>query len=244
MIQQYVLLRKENDLLNSLVGQSFNQKSKFEAARILDEIHSKAQSRMISKKALCYVTDKNEILGVGGSTLMKNKKTGEIVSNLILDNFGIWLAGIFHINIGSNKSVILKDRTGVNETLLVIANSTTVFNFRTSGGARGVLIQVGSGSTPPARTDFDIETAFATAPESINFTGVSDPVYSSALGNFKFLAAITAGGSGTINESILLSFWQNTANVAKSFVHFRDIISPGQAFVPGQSIALEYTVQL
>ena len=53
MKQQLILLREENDLLNSLIGQSFNQRTKFEAEKILTEIHSKAQDRSIGKMALC-----------------------------------------------------------------------------------------------------------------------------------------------------------------------------------------------
>jgi len=79
MKQQYVLLRKENDLLNSLRGKSYNERTKFEASKILNEIHKQAD-RYCMEKALCYVLDKGEIKGVGGSSLMQHKKTGEIVS--------------------------------------------------------------------------------------------------------------------------------------------------------------------
>jgi len=237
MMQQYVVLRKENDLLNSLIGQSFNQKSKFEAEKILNEIHSKTQSRLISKKALCYIVDKNEILGVGGSTIMKDKN-GKIVSNLILDNCGIWLAGLLKGGVLA-KSVVLKDLSNVNKTFNIYQFGSLFnaqVNFR-------MLMKVGSGTTVPARTDFDIETSFPTAPESGNMES-SIPLFNSALGNFKNAGSLTAGGSGTINESVLLSVWDTSSNINTTITLFRDIISPGQAFVAGQSIALEYTTQL
>ncbi len=238
MSQQYVLLRKENDLLNSLIGQSFNQKSKFEAYKILTEIHSKAQDRSIGKMALCYIVDKNEVLGVGGSTLLKDKK-GKIVSNLILDNFGILLAGLFKGGSGE-KSVVIKDVGGINQTLFAVATVSIKFNQQ---NATKILLAVGSGSLAPARTDFKIQTAFGTAPESLSFdTGI--PVYNSGLGNFKSLGSIIAGGSGTINESVLNPNWVNSGGAIKNFTIFRDIISPGQSFIAGQSITLEYTIQL
>ena len=65
MKQQYVLLKQENDLLNSLIGQSFNQRTKFEADKILKEIHKQADKYSM-EKAMCYVIDKGEIKGVGG----------------------------------------------------------------------------------------------------------------------------------------------------------------------------------
>jgi len=243
MSQQYVLLRKENDLLNSLIGQSFNQKSKFEAYKILKQIHKQADQYSM-EKALCYIVDKGEIRGVGGSSLMKNKKTGQIVSDLILDQFGIWLAGIFSKDTGVTKNVIMKQESGANETVSIYTNSN-VNNFnRTTSSNKGCLIQIGQSSTPPARTDFKISTAFVTAPESIRFNAVLDPVFNSGLGNFKYISSIIAGGSGTINESILLSDWVVIGAIDKIFTLFRDIISPGQAFIAGQSIALEYTIQL
>jgi len=237
MSQQYYLLRKENDLLNSLIGQSFNQKSKFEAEKILDQIHSKTESRSIGKKALCYIIDNGEIKGVGGSTLIKDKN-GKIVSNLILDNFGIWLAGLFKGGNFSN-TVALKDLSDVAHAIRIYGTSV----FFNEAVTFRMLLFVGSGTNVPARTDFFVQTSFATAPESGGLE-CSVPVYNLANSNFKNLATITAGGSGTINESVFSSFWRDTANVSRQFSLFRDIISPGQAFVVGQTISLEYTVQL
>jgi len=237
--QQYVLLRKENDLLNSLIGQSFNEKSKFEARRILDEIHSKTEGRIIEKKSLCYVVDENEIKGVGGSSLMQNKKTGEIVSNLLLDNFGIWLSGIMKGGVAA-KSVVLKDQSNVDKTFLIYATAGTLFN---NSGTFRTLMKVGSGTTVPARTDFNIETSFPTAPESGNMESTI-PTYNPSLGIFKNVGGLTAGGSGTINESILLIVWNTSAGINTVLTMFRDIISPGQSFIVGNSIALEYTTQI
>jgi len=238
MIQQYDLLRKDNDLLNSLIGQSFNQKSKFEAEKILDEIHSKAAGRTIGKKTLCYIVDKQEIKGVGGSTLMKDKKTGKITSNLILDNFGIWLSRVW-------KGGVIT----ISAALITTAGSAKSVNVYTSGSQfnsanafRG-LLQVGSGNTAPARTDIAIETAFGSGPEATFFES-SIPVYNLGNSNFKNLGQITALGSGTVNESVFLVAWRATDLSTQIYALYRDIISPGQAFITGQSIALEYTTQM
>jgi len=238
MKQQYVLLKQENDLLNSLIGQSFNERTKFEAYKILTEIHSKAQDRSIGKMALCYVHDNNEVLGVGGSTLLKDKK-GKIISNLILDQFGILLAGMFKGGTAI-KSVVINDINNFASTLVV--NSASLVNFNERNDIT-TLVQVGSGSTPPARTDFFVETIFGTAPEA-SAIATAIPVFNSGLGNFKVTGSINAGGAGTINESILRPNWQDSGSVFRSFTLFRDIISPAQSFLAGQSIALEYTIQL
>ena len=240
MNQKNTLLRKENDLLNSLIGQSFNKKSKFEAEKILNEIHSIAQDRTINKKALCYILDKNEIKGVGGSTLIKDKN-GKIVSNLILDQFGIMLAAVFKFFGATSHVFTIKDELGVLQSM---RSYSTANVFNNLSGNQGQNFQVGSGTTPPARTDFVIETPFGTPPESSAIQPTTNPVYVSGLGNFKTAGLITAGGSGTINESVMRMVWEQNAAVNKMFILFRDIISPAQAFVAAQAIALEYTIQM
>ncbi len=242
MSQQLILLRKENDLLNSLIGQSFNQRTKLEAYKILTEIHSKAQDRSIGKMALCYVLDKNEVLGVGGSTLLKDKN-GKIFSNLILDQFGVWLAGLFSFQSASARNILIKSTGGIIKTVGVYT-SGTFFGILQGGITVGAKIQVGSGSTAPARTDFTIETPFGTAPESSAFVAPSNPVYNSGLGNFKYNSSISTGGAGTINESILTARWRDIGLTVDNYILFRDIISPSASFIAGQTIALEYTVQL
>ncbi len=237
MIQKMILLRKENDLLNALKGQSFNEKSKFEAYKILQQIHEKADYACMSK-ALCYVTNKGEIKGVGGSSLMQDKN-GEIHSDLILDTFGQWLSGIFKGGILS-RTVFFPDETGVVKGVVTYNNVSFLYNdsvtFRT-------LMQLGSGITAPARTDFDIDTALATAPENTFFESTI-PTYNLTNFNFKNSGQVTAGGPGTINESILQTVWFDNVLSVRIFTMFRDIISPAVPFVIGDSLNLEYTVQI
>ncbi len=238
MTQQYVLLRKENDLLNSLIGQSFNEKSKFEAYKILKEIHSKAQRRSIDKKALCYVVDKNEILGVGGSTLMKEKKTGKIESNLILDNFGKWLSANWKggtLGLG----VALLDEFGTPRFFNIYTNT----NQYNNASAFRFLMQVGAGTTAPARTDFDLETPFVTGTEALRFESTI-PFYNATVFNFKNTGSVTAGGTGTVNEAVIQPIWRDSALASRVVTLYHDLISPGVPFIPGQTIALEYTTQI
>ncbi len=237
MMEQYTLLRKENDLLNSLIGKSFNEKSKFEAEKILNEIHSIAQGRLIDKKTLCYVTDKDEIKGVGGSTLMKDKN-GQVVSNLFLDNLGKILTSLFNAFPTVTSSPTLKNESGGNRTVRLFTGQ----NF-TNNVAKGVVHTLGSGTTVPARTDFNVATPFVIAPENANIDP-TDPAWDSPTGSFKSGSVISAGGSGTVNESVLKCGWNDSQANNSIFALFRDIISPGLVFTPGQLITLEYTVQL
>jgi len=254
-MSQYELLRKANDPLKQLIGQSFNEKSKLEAERILDEIHSKALQRTIGKKLLCYVVDKGELKGVGGSSLMKDKN-GKIVSNLILTNYGNWLAAMF-LEQGAGGAVgptfSANDVGSVARTMRFYADfsgpETNPYNFSANGG---ILVQVGSGSTAPARSDVDIETAFGTAPEDAFFVAepasvqfsAGRPIYNPTNQDFKMLGKINAGGAGTINEAVLFWRWLDTAGTLRDFAVFRELVSPSLTFIIGQSIITEWTFQL
>jgi len=110
------------------------------------------------------------------------------------------------------------------------------------GNEMGAVLQIGSGTTIPVRTDFDIDNPFSVSPESDN-NDASDPVYDSNTGTMKSSIAIQAGGTGIINESVLKNTW-NSLSTPQVFTAFRDIISPSQSFIAGQTIVLEYTIQL
>jgi len=164
---------------------------------------------------------------------------------MILDQAGIWLASLFKKTDGSILAMpLIKDTGGVNRNFFSYGNNTAR-PFNNSGlGSLGMQVRVGSGSTIPARTDFSISSPFVVAPESNDFNATTNPVWNSGLGNFKYLGSLTAGGAGTINESILLGNWLDNSDIVRKLALFRDIISPAKSFVIGQSIALEYTIQL
>jgi len=235
--QLQVLLREKNDPLKALIGQSFNSKTKDEALKILNEIHSVAKHRSLDKKALCYVTNDDEIKGVGGSTMLQDKD-GKITSNLILDQFGIALAGILKGGVSANIEN-LQD-TGNVARLVRFYNTATTFND--SNSARMVL-QLGDGLTAPTRADFKIESQLPSAPETNAFTSTV-PTYNATNFNWKNTGVVTASGSGTVNEAIMIALWQDSAPVLRNFALYRDIISPGQVFTPSDTLTLEYTTQI
>ncbi len=237
MMQDFTARRDLNEPLNAMIGQSFNEKSKHESLKILNEIHSVAQQRTLDKKALCYILENDEIKGVGGSTVME-RSDGKLVSNLILNNFGKWLTGIHKGGVLTN-SVELINNASVSRTVIIYAAAT---NFNDAVANR-MRLQVGSGTTPPTRADIDIETPLSTAPEMMEFESTV-PVYNLTNGDFKNTGVVTAGGSGTVNEAIMQALWIFNTGVTDLFTVYRDLISPGQVFTIGQTIALEYTTQL
>ena len=167
-------------------------------------------------------------------------------NNLILDNFGTWFAGLFHQSTSTWFSVNLKENiTGSTDAVgMIDGGSVGTYSFCHAVGAHlnGTRIQVGSGTTAPARADYKIETAFGTAPESAVFeTGAG----SYAAGSMSVAGSITAGGAGTVNETVLFGHWFNEEhNNALDYALFHDAISPGVPFIAAQDITDTYTITL
>jgi len=161
-------------------------------------------------------------------------------NNLILDNFGTWLAGLIRAPVVGNKTISLQDDGDVSRDVMTFATTAVAFNTH---GAKtlGTGIKVGAGNTPAARDDFDIETAFIVAPEDDIFdTGTG----SYAGGAVSVGGVITAGGAGTINETGLYGVWLITAATEHNFMLFHDILVSGEAFVLGNTITVAYTINL
>jgi len=238
MKQQYVLLRQENDLLNELKFRTFDNRLKHEAEKILSEIHDKADYGCM-EKALCYNVRDGMVKGVGGSSLMKDVKTGKLRSDLILDQFGIFMEGMFNGLTGSDRNVVMTDDVGTDTTMRVYGTSGT-FNDVSSGR---ILLQVGQGTTPPTRADINLETPFVGGAESVFFESTR-PSYNLSNFNWKNAGQITVAGAGTVNESIFKHLMDEPSGATAIFTMYRDIISPGVPFIIGDGIFLEYTTQL
>lgn len=185
-------------------------------------------------------------------TVVLNERTGRFGAsrwnNLITDQFGEWLAAWFRAPVTSAVTTIaIAADDGVDDTLEIYHDGTAddnAFNESTGIGApgTGTAFQLGSGSTTPARADYAIETAFATAPEDDQFDSATG---SYAAGAITVTGAVTAGGAGTVNEAGLFASWriQNTNNAAY-YLLFHDAISPGVTFVATDPLAVTCQISL
>ena len=160
-------------------------------------------------------------------------------NNLILENFGKTLAGMFRIPVEAlDPDLGLIDEGGTPRETHFYAKTLSSINAATED--LGSQIKIGSGSTAAARDDVDIETAFVVAPEDAPFDTGSG---SYAAGAVSVAGAITAGGAGTINETGMFGVWFYIAAVAL-FMIFHDILVSGEAFVLGNTITVAYTINL
>jgi len=225
-----------NEYLNQYIGKTSSEKLLFDANKYLFEEKLKKASSSMMETCLVHVENPltKEIIGIGGST----------PNDLILDNWGLLFARHFRLVFNTDSNVILTQIGGTTETLVFVRQvaSTNQFN-NTLAGAGGGLIQIGSGTTTPARSDFTVSTPFITAPESglvANTVGILDVPN----GTVKVQAFLLAGGSGTINEAGQFGQWANSANIDKFFMIAHDLISPAVPFIINQTITIEYTWQL
>ena len=166
-------------------------------------------------------------------------------NNLILNNFGTWLAGLIRAPVNTDTTISLTDTGNNSRDTNTYDNQGAchVFNGHDGTITLGTQIQVGGGSTTAARTDYAIETPLSTSPEDALFdTGTG----SYATGTISLAGAITAGGTETINEVILAAKWHYGAAASGNavFALFHDILVSGEAFTPGQTITAAYTINL
>lgn len=162
----------------------------------------------------------------------KGKLTGirRKKSDLILDNFGKWLAGL--IQDGSAiRTVSITNEAGASKTLKVYETTSIsqFFNYATSG--RGAFIAIGSGTTSPARGDYSLVTKEGEA-------GVNPASY--LAGVILFSASIVLGASKTITESALKMKWNDSGAILVEFLLFRDTF----AGVTGTQFTVQYTINL
>ncbi len=231
------------------LDRQIHERAQQETARYLLEEAKRTgilHTRMHETVALSILNSKGKIESVG-----INKP-----DDLILNNFGYWLAALIQPPTSwaggtTYASTTLKDTANTSRTVATYANACSIyagtFNYAGTAQNTGTYLQVGSGTTTAARADYNIETAFGTAPESGVF---STAVGSYAAGYISFSGAVTAGGSGTVNETGFFGKWiYGTPNSAvevdvANFMLFHDNLETGQPFTAGQTINCSYSIDI
>jgi hypothetical protein len=237
----YQVLRKQNDWLKDLVGSTYNTKTLNKVNSFYSERFNKFSVRTFNKFSLVTCLDnakKNqEILSMGGSSLLQHKKTKEIIPNLILNNFGYFLAAVF--SPAANP-----------QPALTIANVIKHINlYRASNNLGNVAtnladIKLGSGLNAPARGDVEIQTALGNAPES-GHLGITSGAYTVSNTVIFQGDANPTGGTGTVNEIGLYGFWINGDDGLNNYYLLaHDSISPGVSYASGRLLRGSYTWQI
>ena len=190
---------------------------------------------------------------VSVSILNKGRKILDIGFNdpddLMLDNLGVLFAAmLFSPTNSGTRTMTLKDLGGSNNGAFNTygVGSYSCWNGATTNtGGQGTKFQIGSGTTAAARADYKIQTAFATSPESGDFSPVAG-AYQAGTGVINLAACVTAGGSGTVNEVLMKGYFSQNGmnNTYDTFALFHDILASGVSFSPGNIINVVYTFNI
>lgn len=258
MKRLYKSLIRENDehWRDNLLGATLNQKleSAILEKHSWENARERLQTRMkqldkkrhvksldllpnVADNVFCATLDsKGKILDIGFN----------VAGDLIIDNFGVLLAGLIRSPVASQLYVMLNNVSGVARALYIYsktsngqANWTSGYGFEVTAGTR---LQVGSSNAAAARNQYSIQTPFEAAPENGRF-GSSTGVYGG--GAVSFSGAVSAGGSGTVNETGFFGYWPyNLTSTCDEFMLFRDVLSSGVSFVAGNTLNVSYSINL
>jgi len=226
----------ENEVLKEYIGETKTKK-------LIDEI----QSVYFQKKKHIFANSKQPL---SENCLVTALRDGEIksigmscINDLLLDNFCQFWVGAFQ---RANERTLVQV-SGVNEQVRFIGNPPFTARYNANNSVSlGTLFQVGSGATPPVRGNFNIDTAFPSAPEA-NRKSTGIGVYTVGLSRVNVAGFISpTTDAGTINEFVMFAQWQKFPQQSQTriFALSRDIISPAVSFSALDTINIDYAIQI
>jgi len=165
---------------------------------------------------------------------------------VVNDNFGIIISALFRTpQAGGIKTVILQNDLAQNKSVNVYdissGNCFNDVNVLTVGTA---LVQVGKGTTPATRQDFNTENVFPDSPEADKNQVTRPAGYNSGLGKITIATQITpTGGVGAITEVNYFLKWQEKdTGTIQTFMLFRNILGTPVNFIVAQTINVDQEI--
>ena len=161
---------------------------------------------------------------------------------MFTDNLGKLVAGLFRPPSTGAKTVtgLLRRDTGGSF-------NTTVYNTQTNTTYAWTNpnqnVQVGKGTTPPTRQDYNVEQAFASAPEANPFPNLGKG-YNSGLGKIEVGATLSnVTDNDSVSEYVKIVTIRDSVGGAttRECIWVRDTFTP-QAFLAGENIVTNLEV--
>jgi len=252
-MRKYSVLRTKNDWLSNYRGQTFNAKLNEEIIKGVISEHAKYKSgnenfvEQLGKKCLVTCIDPKtmELESVGASSLLIDNITGQIVDNLILDNFGLFYKILFRApQTGIGTTATLTDDTGTDYARAILGNgSNTGFLHGPSAtnASIGTQVQMGGGTTSPARDDIAIFIPLPSPPED-DYLDTGEGAYTGAFTITYQADANPTGGSGTVKEAGTFGKWSvaSGASTTAQFMLTHDSVSPNVTYTSGKLLRAAY----
>lgn len=240
---KYTVVKTTNEWLYNYKGKTYTDKLRDEIFKGIISEHAKYKSgnenftEQLGKKCLvtCLDPQTMELEALGASSLLRNESTGQIIDNLILDNFGLWFSKQFVPSFGN--TVILKDTSGSNVT--VATNHSSAGLPYNTNAAYQTLVHMGSGTSTPIRADFNIQTALLGANESVPvitnigaWTASNTVIYQADVN--------PTSSTGTVNEAGTIGLWHTTAPSNVNIMLTRDHLTTGVPFTANKLLRASY----
>lgn len=150
------------------------------------------------------------------------------------------VARLTHRRLAADQTMSLTSEANAAQTNTVNATaaSTTMFNEVLGTGNDQVKFKYGSGATAPAETDINIQTQLGA---DITAAGLSydDTAHTAIMSGSR----LHTEAGGTINEIACFTRFRNTAGTTYFVLSDHTAISPGQALVTNQTVAISYVWQ-
>lgn len=226
-------MSSHNEYLLDYIGKSKTENLSNDLRKYANECNLRKSLDLPMSICSVLPPDNNEIMSLGMS----------VPNDLILDNFGHFLAGI----IGRATPQTLIDDGGVGRSRIFKQSSTLNMFFQTERAFPstslpvGWTFRLGQGSTQPERDDFTIETLLGATPES-SYQSTLQGTFSSSLGTVNVAKNYpNASGSGSISEMGLFCGTSNFSLSPTTSISMmtHDLISPVVNYTVGQIINLE-----
>lgn len=227
----------ENQLLLDYIGKTKTQKLIEEIQSYYFELKQKKfpiSKNYVNSASVISVTEDDEIKSIGMSC----------INDLLLDNFNEFFVGAF-LRAGQRELFDIG-----NASRQVVFRGNPAFTARYNANVTvscGTIFQIGSGTTPAALDDFNIETAFANGGLEDNRRNTGLGAYTTGVGRINVAGQISpTTGAGSISEFVMYAQWQIFPNQSQTqiFALSRENISPVVNFAALATINTDYVIQI
>jgi len=190
----------------------------------------------LNTACLVSVVEEKEIKSIGMSC----------INDLLNNNFALFIKGAF-LN-GGTQTEMLDVANVITEVRFTGASATRYNNNQASNFSPvGSYVQVGQGTTPALIDNFAIETPFSNGGIEDSRRGTGIGAYFAGLNDVLVSSVISPTiGGGSISEAGLFAQWRRSlfANQFRVFLLSRDNISPVVPFSAGNTINIDYTINM
>ena len=219
----------EHEILFEKIGETYNQKLVAECEKIyLEEF---------TKKYPAYFETHHSKISALVSVMNKEKEITSIgmskVDDLLLDSWGKMFGNILS---GQGGFQGFTTDTGIGRNLITWGQSNGFAT--TNNGTVGSVCKLGTGLTPPARNDFNIETLYG------GQFNTGDGGWVSGLGKITIPANYSAPSNAALSEVGLFGRWNDGNGQVTQYMLSHDALNPVVNVLTGQTINVDYELLL